>query len=174
MSTLKVSTIQDITNSNNAMSIDANGHVTFPSKIAFMAKITANQSITTSSRTKINFATSHGTARAFQTGSCYDNTNYRFDAPVAGLYYFMASAYVASHNTSNYHILRFTLNDNAIAVGEGYSIAVPNSGSYQSQHIHCIIDCSAGDTVDCRTQSGGDTSYTIEYSNSHFSGFLIG
>lgn len=173
MSTLKVSTIQDITNSNNAMSIDANGHVTFPSKIAFMAKMTANQSVTTASRTKINFAASTG-ARAFQTGSCYDNTNYRFDAPVAGLYYFMASAYIASHSNTAYHILRFTLNDNATAIGEGYSIAVPNATAYQSQHIHCMVDMSAGDTLDCRTQSQSDTSYTIEFSNSHFSGFLIG
>ena len=179
MSTLIANTLQDVNTikrdaSTTAISIDSSGRTTFPQKIAFMAKLTSNFNPGTASRTKIPFATSHGSARAFDFGGGFDSTNNRFQAPIDGLYCFMASAYVASHNTSDYHIFRFTLNDNTTAIGEGYSIAVLNSGAYQSQHIHCLVNMTAGMQIDCRTQSAGDASYNIEYSNSHFSGYLIG
>lgn len=173
-STAQIGTIKDAGGNQSAISIDSNGRTTFPQKIAFMAKLTSNFNPGTAGRTKIPFATSHGSARVFNHGNGFDSTNSRFQAPIDGLYCFMASAYVASHNTSDYHILRFTLNDNSLAIGEGYSIAVLNSAAYQSQHIHCLVNMTAGDQLDCRTQSAGDSSYNIEYGNSHFSGYLIG
>ena len=172
-SEIGVQTIQH-TNGTDALTIDSSGRVVKPQKVAFMAKLTSNFNPGTASRTKIPFATNNSAARVFNYGSGFDDTNNRFQAPIAGLYFFMASAYVASHSDSQYHILRFTLNDNATAIGEGYSIMVPHAAAYQSQHIHCYVNMTAGDTLDCRTQSGGDTSYNIEYGNSHFSGHLIG
>lgn len=174
-STAQIGTIKDAGGNQNAISIDSSGRTTFPQKIAFMAKLgSSNFNPGTAGRTKIPFATNNGSARVFNFGGGFDDSNNRFQAPIDGLYCFIASAYVASHNTSDYHIFRFTLNDNATAIGEGYSIAVLNSGSYQSQHIHCLINLTAGDKVDARTQSAGDSSYLIEYGNSHFSGYLIG
>ena len=174
MSKLYVNEVHSKTGSTKALEINSSGNLIVPQKIAFMAKLTSNFNPNTSSRTKIPFATNNSAARVFNYGNGFDDSNNRFEAPIDGLYFFMASAYVAQHNTSNYHILRFTLNNNATAIGEGYSIAVPNSGSYQSQHIHCYVNMTAGDTLDCRTQSAGDGSYNIEFSNSHFSGHFIG
>ena len=53
MSTLKVSTIQDVANSNTAISIDSSGRVTTPAKPAFFAYLTADQTITLNSWDKI-------------------------------------------------------------------------------------------------------------------------
>ena len=172
-SVLKVNEIQH-TGGTSALNIDSSGRATFPQKIAFMAKITTNFDPGTAARTKIPFATNNSASRVFNFGNGFDDSNNRFQAPIDGLYFFMATAYVGRHTTGSYHILRFTLNDNTTAIGEGYNIMVPNSGSYQSAHIHCYVNLTAGDKVDCRTQSASDASYDIEFSNSHFSGHFIG
>ena len=172
--TAQIGTIKDSGGNATAISIDSSGRTTFPQKIAFMSKLTSNFNPSTASRTKIPFATNNSAARVFNFGNGFDDTNNRFQAPIDGLYSFIATAYVSSHSSSQYHILRLTLNDNATVLNEGYSIMVPASSNYQSAHIHCLVNLTAGDKVDCRTQSAGDTSYNIEHGESHFSGFLVG
>ena len=178
MSDLKVNEVKTDTIKNQAgttaLSIDSTGRTTFPQKIAFQSKLTSNFNPGTASRTKIPFATNNGADRVFNFGSGFDESNNRFQAPIDGLYSFIATAYVSSHSSSVYHILRLTLNDNATALNEGYSIMVPNTSAYQSAHIHCLVNLTAGDTVDCRTQSASDAAYNIEFGESHFSGYLIG
>ena len=174
MSTLNVTNISGEGGGTTAISIDSSGRTTFPQKIAFQSKLASNFNPSTASRTKIPFATNNSAARVFNFGNGFDNTNNRFQAPIDGLYSFIATAYVSSHSSSQYHILRLTLNDNATVLNEGYSIMVPASSNYQSAHIHCLVNLTAGDKVDCRTQSAGDTAYNIEYGESHFSGYLIG
>lgn len=173
MSKLYVDEIASKTGSTKALEINSSGNLIVPQKIAFMAKLTSNFNPGTASRTKIPFATNNSAPRVFNYGGGFKDGNNWFEAPIDGLYFFMASAYVASHSDSSYHILRFQLNNSA-AIGEGYSIMVPHAAAYQSQHIHCYVNMTAGDTLDCRTQSAGDTSYNIEFSNSHFSGHFIG
>jgi hypothetical protein len=172
-SVLKVNEIQH-TGGTSALTVNSSGNVSLPQKIAFMAKITTNFDPGTAARTKIPFATNNSASRVFNFGNGFDDSNNRFQAPIDGLYFFMATAYVGRHTTGSYHIFRFTLNDNAVAIGEGYNIMVPSSGTYQSAHIHCYVNLTAGDTIDCRTQSNTDASYDIEFSNSHFSGHFIG
>jgi len=165
-------TINIISGGTIGLTVDSSGRVLQPQKVAFMAKITTNFNPATASRTLIPFATNNSADRVFDYGSNFNNTDSKFVAPVDGLYFFMASAYVGSHSSSYYHILRFELN--GIGLAEGYSIAQFGSSSLGSQHIHCYVNLTAGDSIDCHTQSGGDTSYDIEFSNSHFSGHLIG
>ena len=173
-STAQIGTIKDAAGNQSAISIDSSGRTTFPQKIAFMAKLASNFNPSTAARTKIPFATNNSAARVFNFGNGFDDTNNRFQAPIDGLYCFIATTYVSSHSSSQYHILRLTLNDNSTVLNEGYSIMVPVSSNYQSNHIHCLVNLTAGDQVDCRTQSGGDTSYNIDVGESHFSGYLIG
>jgi hypothetical protein len=60
---------------------------------AFSAYLSSNQSITTSTRTKVQFNT-----EVFDTANCYDNTtNYRFTPTVAG--YYQISACVNAGST---------------------------------------------------------------------------
>jgi hypothetical protein len=171
-SILKVTEIQDPTNSNTALTIDSSGNVLRPQKIAFMSKLDSSFNPGTASRTVIPFKTNNSADRVFNFGNGFDSTNNRFVAPVAGLYLLFSLARVDSHSTSYFHILRFTLNGSVI--NEGYYIMVPNSSSYQSSYIQCYVNMSVNDYVDVRTQSQGDSSYSLEQSSTHFSGHFIG
>jgi len=157
---------------NTALNIDSSGRVFKPQKIAFMSKLTSSFNPGTAARTVIPFATNNSATNVFDHGSNFDNTNNRFVAPVSGLYLIFALGRIDSHSTSSYHILRFAVNGSVI--GEGYAIMVPNSGSYQSTFVQCYVNMTAGDYIDCRTQSQSDSSYNIESGSSHFSGHFIG
>lgn len=170
-SIIKVDNIQS-SGGTAALSIDSSGNVLKPQKIAFMSKLASSFNPGTTSRTLIPFKTNNGATNVFDHGSNFDNTNSRFVAPVSGLYLIFALGRIDSHSTSSYHILRFAVNGSVI--GEGYSINVPNSGSYQSKFVQCYVNMTAGDYVDCRTQSQSDSSYNIESGSSHFSGHFIG
>ena len=177
MSTLKVGTIQDNTNSNTAISIDSSGRTTFPQKIAFKAGIASNFNPNTAARTKIPFVLSGLTGtydRTFNHGGGFDATNNRFTAPIAGTYWFSAQCYLASHTNSAYHILRFTGDNNAFVYGEGNDLSVPNSSLYDCKVITMIADLAAGAHVDVRTQSASDGSYELETGTTAFMGYLIG
>ena len=171
-SILKVNNIQN-SGGTAAVTIDSNGRTTFPQKIAFKAGIATNFNPGTASRTKIPFVLSGLGTRNFNHGSGFDASNNRFTAPIAGTYWFSAQCYLANHDT-NYHILRFTGNDNSFVYGEGNDLSVPNHASYDSKVITMIADLAAGAHVDVRTQSGGDGSYVLETSNTAFMGYLIG
>jgi|TARA_R100000482_G_C5102627_1_gene136396 hypothetical protein len=110
-SILKVNTIQDATNSNTAVTINSSGLVA-PKKPAFQATLSANQTVTDNSNTKINFNTV-----TFDTSSSFDTSNYRYVAPVAGYYWFSLNLYLA---TSSVDINRFIL-----YIGKNGSISSP-------------------------------------------------
>ena len=141
-SVLKVNELQH-TGGTSALNIDSSGRATFPQKIAFQAKITTNFDPDTAARTKIPFATNNGASRVFNFGSGFDDTNNRFP-PIDGLYFFMhKNIYDYVIPLTAYHIFRFTLNDNATAIGEGYNIMVPNSDfiSICTYSLLCKLDC---------------------------------
>jgi hypothetical protein len=177
MSKMYVNEIASKTGATTGLTIDSSGRVLAPNKVAFKAGIASNFNPGTASRTKIPFVLSGltGTSdRTFNHGNGFDAANNRFEAPVAGTYWFSAQCYLASHSASAYHILRFTGNNNAFVFGEGNDLSVPNSGSYDSKVITMIADLAVGDTVDVRTQSASDSSYVLETGNTAFMGYLIG
>lgn len=98
-SILKVSSIQDPTNSNTALSIDSSGRVLMPQRPLFKAGKTSAQT-----------AASAGTAEpidwdveVFDVGNNWDNTE--FTAPIAGLYYFFFTILTPNDtNQHNFHI----------------------------------------------------------------------
>ena len=91
MSTLKVGTIQDHSNSNNALVIDSSGRVTEPAKPCFAVK--SNRAVNTA-----DFTTAAGVPFneiEFQRGGTIvaisgsgDTTSAVFTAPITGIYQF--------------------------------------------------------------------------------------
>ena len=74
---------------------EAGGGVNTP---AFLATLSADQSISNSTLTKVQFNT-----EVFDTNSNYDNaTNYRFTPTTAGKYFVYATVWAESNNDSNY------------------------------------------------------------------------
>ena len=117
--TLKVGTITTssgsgtITLGQSGETVDmANGSITLNSSMkmtpAFHANLSAGQSISDNSLTKVQFNT-----EVFDTDSCYDNsTNYRFTPTVSGKYYCYSSLifYASGASTINRTELRIRKN----------------------------------------------------------------
>ena len=151
MSNLLVQNIKH-TNGTTAQTIDSSGRVLKSTVPAFHANRTSNQ-------------TSAGVG-AFDTatlnvGSHYSTSNYRFTAPVAGLYFFTCSwlPYSTSNGEGNY----FRKNGSQI----GQKTYVINADQ-QITNSH-IFQLSASDYVDVYFIANG-----CEHVYSHFSGYFIG
>ena len=93
MSTLKVGTIQDHTNSNTAMTIDSSGRVTEPAKPCFAVMndrgVTANFSAITAVPFNVIDFQRGGTVVAISGSG--DTTSAAFSAPITGIYQFNMS-----------------------------------------------------------------------------------
>ena len=126
-SILKVNTIQDATNSNTAISVDSSGRVTLPQQVAFTASIT-NASGSSGHQGPLVFD-----LVSINKGSHYDNSNGRFTAPVAGIYFFSFHGFVCG-------------NSSAAKLGSGSTFGARfqvDGGNFTGmQRIYHIIDAS--------------------------------
>jgi len=173
-SILKVSSIQDPTNSNTALQIDTSGIVTAPARPSFFAyRSFSDQSDQNySSLTQVNFdATQHN------IGNCYDTSTYKFTAPVGGVYQFNWQVRVSSTTTASYVYTQIRLNGDAHWGNDLYlygGIEDPQGGTYQSNGTSATVQISANDEIDVRLIVNGDTTTRIQYAGTYFSGFLVG
>lgn len=81
-SVLKVNEIQH-SGGTTALTIDSSGRIVQPAKPAFRAYKNSSQSVTQNTWTKLEANT-----ETFDIGGNYDTSNYRFIAPVDGIYFF--------------------------------------------------------------------------------------
>jgi len=118
-SILKVSTLQDPTNSNTALTIGTNGLIQ-PKQVAFQVEaLDTDQAVSSSGTTLLEFPTT-----GFDTGGYWDATNHRYTPQVAGWYFFsgIARLNISTINT----VLSFYLRKNGLT-------SAPNSISSQMQ-----------------------------------------
>ena len=104
-SILKVSEIQDPTNSNTALTIDSAGRVFTPERPAFRASGYAGVADTRGS-----YAIWYFNSVDLNDGSCFNNTTGVFTVPVAGIYQIFSVCGLWSSN-SNYVGQALTIND---------------------------------------------------------------
>jgi hypothetical protein len=151
------------TNGTERMRIDSSGRVTMPSQPAFYAM--KNNETVISSTNPIVFEDIY-----VNTGSCYNTSNGRFTAPVAGVYQFSATFLMVAG------VGRLAFYKNGSFYGSGESQTYSGSvGSGEIPHTsNIIVSLAANDYI---TVVGVITSgYVYGGTNSHngFSGFLIG
>ena len=92
-SILKVSEIQDPTNSNSALTIDSSGIVTPSKSIGFMAVLPASgTTVATGTYTKISLLSTH--PRAFDPQNGWSNTNYYYTIPTGMGGYWLFTAHI--------------------------------------------------------------------------------
>jgi hypothetical protein len=161
-SILKVSSIQDPTNSNTALSIDTSGRVTTPARPAFRVYGTSAVWASLSAAVKINLLTTVD----YNIGSHYSTTDHEFTAPCDGLFHFSGRLYV--NNTATMSDFYLSVDD-AGFVPNLYFASQDNDQSDSSVTFAVTLQLTANQTVSIKGNTGQ------YYPNlSSFSGFLVG
>jgi hypothetical protein len=133
---------------------------------AFRATMSAAQSLTASTWTKINFDTEE-----FDTNNCYDTTNKRFQPNVAG--YYQINAIVKSGSQNRQAITSLYKNGTIYARGSGVSLANTTSQTSHSSIVTDIVYLNGStDYVEAyivfTTASSTDTDAATAYFSGHF------
>ena len=160
---INAGTIKDATGTNTGLTVDSNGYVFTPTRPDFLAEGSASYVAYSSGDTLAYNSDNYGIQR--NVGGHYSTSTYQFTAPVAGLYFFHASAYA-----------------NAV-VSSGLQLVHKNSGgSIQDKAIHYDTDTrskqvtatfqmASGDTMEVQTEDAA--SYYLN-AYGRFLGYLIG
>ena len=168
MSTLKVGTIQDHSNSITAMTIDSSGRVTTPARPAFKVYMTGNQSAPSSN----TFTTLQFNAENYDIGSNFNTSNYTFTTPVAGIYYFYTSySYVANTGSEASGIISISAGGSSIAAVDFY---IKGSNARYGSCCSTTVQLNAGVAVIARAYGPARAIYGGDYGQTQFCGHLIG
>ena len=175
MSTLKVGTIQDHTNSNNALVIDSSGRVTQPVKPAWSVEgITG----TLSNGSVLNFANSSNGTDTFsfvQGGVVWSGaSDYKITVPVTGIYMVNVGINCRSTSSSNATTVQLVKNGtNIVSSGAGKEDGESNHFDYLS--INFIFSLSANDYLQVKNTGGSDLQFpNNSNTGGYFNGYLIG
>jgi len=161
-SILKVSSIQDPTNSNTAMSIDTSGRVTTPARPAFRVYGALTAWVSFSSNVKVDNLTTVD----YNIGSHYSTSDHEFTVPIAGLYHFSGHIYV--NNTATMSDFYLSVDDAAFT-GHLYFASQDNDQSDSTVTFAETLQLTANQTVSIKGNSG---QYYPAFSS--FGGYLIG
>lgn len=168
-SILKVSTLQDPTNSNTALSIDTSGRITTPARPAFRAVISASTS-------GQNYSTEQVLpldVENFDIGNNFDLSTREFTVPIDGVYYVAGILTVTSVTGATSVQLNLFLNGvRENDTGNQTASHDPQGGGHATCTHTALLQLSAGDVVTYKMDVNGDTS--VNLINAEFSGFLVG
>jgi hypothetical protein len=154
---------------NTAIYADQSGRVTTPYQPAFSAKNSTSLTINNSGTDFIVPYSDTITNR----GNHYNNSTYRFTAPVSGFYFFAADIQITGTiNDFGYFFIRFHVNGSDIS--QEKMMPRPSGGSYATQYITMGIYLNANDYVQAVVRQSGGTTVTIRTDQRNFSGFLTG
>ena len=148
------------------MRIDSSGRVTTPFKPAFVAHATGNSNYTSVA----NNTAFPANATNYNQGSCYNTSNYRFTAPVTGLYLFTFSS--IHNNSSGDSRPHFFVNNSGSYNGIQHGINNRDASGSASNATSSLIYLQANDYVFVASSSG--SLYYYGAGHSTFSGCLIG
>jgi hypothetical protein len=168
-SILKVSTIQDPTNSNTALTIDSSGRILQPAKPVFSVSKTTTQNETTAN----NWVAINWDSVDVNVGNCYSANV--FTAPVAGNYFLSYNIRVDdTQQNGDYNLaaIHFSNDPSSVKLVRTYVIHTPK-GIYQSLVYSGIIEMDANQTAQVYFLTHSDQSWSfVGYGN--YSGHLIG
>jgi hypothetical protein len=148
------------------MRISKEGYVTAPYQPYFAAHVTSGSATYTSVAEATAFPAN---STAFNVGSHYNTTTYRFTAPIAGNYLFTWSGITGTNNVISRPMF-FVNGASAYTGGMQFGISGGDSGSPQNS-TSAIIRLNASDYVDVRSQAG--RLYYYNSSHSSFTGILL-
>lgn len=167
-SILKVSEIQDPTNSNTVLTIDSSGLISNPNLPHFFVHKNAAQT-----------AATNGEICVWQNvirnnGNHWDATNHRFVAPISGVYMFCLNW--LSQNASNLTDASIFVDGNGVAHSRQPNLTTVTSVNHNTNNLVIAYYLSAGSYADVRIGTFSNNAPMYGDSNywTTFSGFLIG
>ena len=156
------------------MLITKDGNVTKPGNAAFHVTGTASGvSVNANTAVTLPYNTETGSSGYFDVGAHFDTGNYRFTAPVAGIYFFYASMLNFPSSNSSYFTLVGAKNGSR---SYSYGFARVNSENSQADiNFSTIVSLQANDTfeIQMETANGSNYNYYISGGHGHFFGFLL-
>ena len=170
MSTLKVGTIQDHANSNNALVINSAGVVTQPAKPMFHAKGADNQALANDTWVKAAF-----NSELFDIGGYFNTSTYRYQPLVAGKYLITGKAYITYGGAATENI-RISIYKNG-SNSSDYNDYGGSTQSYGTVLVTSLIDMNGSSDyleIYLRQNTSTDAVYYSSGSYGEFSGFLVG
>ena len=161
---IKVNQYQDF-NGNTLFTSDGSGNLTTQEILypAFSTTLTTNQSLTTSTYTKVIFDTG-----IYDTDNAYDTSTGRFTCPSgkAGKYFFTATISMST----NYGYVQVDFYKNGSSIYRGTAVRNDTSAT----NVNATIDLSASDYVEVYCRTGATNDAEGGGSHTHFHGYRIG
>ena len=167
-SILKVTEIQDPTNSNTALSIDSSGRVLTPARPAWSAYRTGGAAAQTTSNA---YVTCPWNATHINDGN-FNTSTYAYTTPVAGLYHINYNMRIDDANSGVYIISNIAFDGTSAPNNQAYVIE-SNEGQYHSMTYSGIFELSASVAITNQMFVSSDTSWDFE-AYGQFSGYLVG
>lgn len=154
-SVLKVTEIQDPTNSNTALTIDSSGRVSLPQIPCACVTINTSNSQDTSNPYTTTGADILFNKVTINQGSVYDSTNGKFTAPIAGIYEF--SYTFLKDDDSGANVTYFDMFKNGVSYvsNAGSRLYDENPNTYGNMSQKTLVDLAANDYLTLRLVSGG-------------------
>ena len=153
-SILKVTEIQDPTNSNTALSIDSSGRVLFPQiPCACVTLTTSNTQDTSNPYSTTNTDILFDTVTVNQ-GSVYNSSNGRFTAPIAGVYEFSYTFLKDQDSSANVTYIDVFKNG-SLEFAAGRRAYSENPTDYANLSQSFLVSLAANDYFTLRLISGG-------------------
>ena len=177
MSTLKVGTIQDHTNSNTAIEIASDGTFKASKVPSFRVHTSANVSASNASWTNIPLNSTSGIS--FDTYSMMSSNRINMSAATAGTWWF--GGHVRINNNVPYRLLIRILrvSDQTLMLQSEVGSGSANlSGRYQSVQCNGVVQCSASDAFQMDFYQNNENSATlgavgVNAHETYMSGFRI-
>ena len=177
MSTLKVGTIQDHSNSITAMTIDSAGRVTEPAKPCFAVKsnrVVNAADFTTATAVPFNEIEFQRGGTIVAISGSGDTTSAVFTSPITGIYHFNLNVNISSAGGGNFNTTYLYIDGAAVGGNNdnSYRNLDDNTGGYQGLHSSFLISLNTGQTVTPFLNCNGDSSVSVR-NGCRFSGFLV-
>jgi hypothetical protein len=156
--------IVDVSSGAVRATIDGSGRVTMPAQPAFRARRATNWTKTGAGTETVPFDTA-----ITNIGNHYNTSNYRFTAPVAGMYHFETTVGTNSGGSSMaYYGVIFSLNNSTVLDGWNRQ----ETGGYMVDSKSISIYLNQNDFVTVILEAQATITTTVNQTN--FSGYLIG
>ena len=165
---LNVGTIKDVTAATTGITIDSSGRIFKPETPAILAQGSDNANRTLTNQEPIPFTTS-GTSAAYSKGITIVSNN-RITVPVAGLYFFSATVYLAESNTS----CRIQIMQNGAYNNPHGGLHQTGDAASRSSTVTQIMNLSANDYLQVTNASGSNRTIYNGTNHTFCSMFLIG